>query len=140
MKYILIIFIFALFPLYLFAVSPNDQTEIDLANNLDKQANLYYKQGHYAEVEPLYKRSLAINEKILGPDHPGVALSLNNLGLLYNKQGRYAEVEPLYKRSLAINEKILGSDHPDFALNLNNLAYLYVNQGRYVEADRLFQK
>ena len=45
-----IIFIFALFPLYLFAVSPNDQTEINLDNNLDKQANLYYKQGRYADA------------------------------------------------------------------------------------------
>ena len=47
---IVIIFIFALFPLYLFTVSPNDQTEIDFANNLDKQANLYYKQGRYADA------------------------------------------------------------------------------------------
>ena len=66
------IIIFVLLPLNLFAVSPEDQTEIDLANNLDKQANLYYKQGRYAEVEPLYKRSLAIKEKILGPEHPTV--------------------------------------------------------------------
>ena len=49
-KYILIIFIFATFPLYLFAVSPNDQAEIDLANKLNKQANLYYEQGRYAEA------------------------------------------------------------------------------------------
>ena len=47
------IILFALFPLYLFAVSPNDQTEIDLANKLDKQANLYYKQGRYADAYPL---------------------------------------------------------------------------------------
>ena len=64
MKYILIIFIFATFPLYLFAVSPNDQDEIDLANNLDKQADLYYKQGRHSDSVRLYKRSLAIREKI----------------------------------------------------------------------------
>ncbi len=33
--------------------------------------------------KPLYKRSLAINEKALGPDHPDVAVSLNNLAALY---------------------------------------------------------
>jgi hypothetical protein len=37
----------------------------------------------------LYKRSLAIYEKALGPDHPDVALGLNNLALLYKTQGRY---------------------------------------------------
>ena len=34
---------------------------------------LYQAQGRYADAEPLYKRSLAIREKALGPDHPDVA-------------------------------------------------------------------
>ena len=76
---------------------------------------LYDDQGRYADAEPLYKRSLAIREKALGPDHPDVALSLNNLAELYHAQGRYADAEPLYKRSLAIREKALGPDHPDVA-------------------------
>ena len=61
-------------------------------------------------------------EKALGPDHPEVATSLNNLAVLYSAQGKYAEAEPLYKRSLAIHEKALGPDHPDVAISLNNLA------------------
>ena len=75
--------------------------------------------------EPLYKRALAIREKALGPDHPDVAKSLNNLAGLYREQGRYADAEPLFKRSLAIYEKALGPDHPDVATSLNNLAGLY---------------
>ncbi len=43
----------------------------------------YYAQGKYAEAEPLHKRALAIFEKALGPHHPSVAHSLNNLALLY---------------------------------------------------------
>jgi tetratricopeptide (TPR) repeat protein len=39
--------------------------------------------ARYYEAEPLFKRSLAILEKALGPDHPDVASSLNNLALLY---------------------------------------------------------
>ena len=54
------------------------------------------------------KRALAISEKALGPEHPDVAISLNNLALLYRAQGRYAEAEPLLKRALAISEKALG--------------------------------
>ena len=68
---------------------------------------------------------LAIWKKVLGPDHPQVALGLNNLARLYRARGKYAEAEPLYKRALAINEKALGSDHPDLATTLNNLAELY---------------
>jgi len=39
-------------------------------------------QGNYAEAEPLYRRALAIVEKALGPEHPNVAASLNNLAEL----------------------------------------------------------
>ena len=70
-------------------------------------------QGRYAEAEPLYKRSLAIVEKALGPDHPDVGTVAQQPRRLYRSQGRYAEAEPLFKRTLAICEKALGPDHPD---------------------------
>ena len=57
-------------------------------------------------------RSLAISEKALGPAHPDVAASLNNLAALYDAQGRYAEAEPLHQRSLAILEKVFGPQRP----------------------------
>ncbi len=98
---------------------------------LNNLASLYHDQGRYADAEPFYKRSLAIKEKVLGPEHPNVATGLNNLALLYDDQGRYAAAEPLYKRSLVIFEKALGPEHPGVATGLNNLASLYHDQGRY---------
>ena len=59
------IIIFVLLPLNLFAVSPEDQAQIDLANRLDKQAILGYKQGRHTDAETLFKRSLKIREKII---------------------------------------------------------------------------
>jgi CHAT domain-containing protein len=47
-------------------------------------------QGRYADAEALYQRSLAITEKAFGPDHPHVAVLLNNLASLYGYQGRRA--------------------------------------------------
>ncbi|CAN0579826.1 unnamed protein product, partial [Laminaria digitata] len=43
-------------------------------------------QGNYAEAGPLYKRSLAIDEKALGPEHPSVARSLNGMAELFRAQ------------------------------------------------------
>jgi tetratricopeptide (TPR) repeat protein/CHAT domain-containing protein len=91
-------------------------------------------------AEPLYRRSLAIKEKALGRDHPGVATSLNNLALLLRAQGQYAPAEALYKRSLAIKEKALGPNHPDTASILNNLAGLLSDQGQYAEAEPLYRR
>jgi tetratricopeptide (TPR) repeat protein len=77
---------------------------------------------------------------VLGPDHPDVATSLNNLAALYRAQGHYEEAAPLYQRALAIRERVLGPDHPDVATSLNNLAFLYQAQGRYAEAEPLYQR
>jgi tetratricopeptide (TPR) repeat protein len=74
------------------------------ATSLNNLAALYQARGKYVEAEPLYKRSLAIREKVLGPDHPDVAASLNNLAVLYKTRGKYVEAEPRYERSLAIRE------------------------------------
>jgi Tfp pilus assembly protein PilF len=83
---------------------------------------------------------LAILEKALGPDHPDVANSLNNLAALYQKQGRNADAEPLYKQSVAILERSLGPDHPEIATNLNNLGALYKAQGRDADAELLYAR
>ena len=59
----------------------------------------------------LYQRSLEIDEKALGPDHPDLAATLNNLAGLYQAQGRYQAAEPLYVRALKILDENLGPDH-----------------------------
>jgi tetratricopeptide (TPR) repeat protein len=53
-------------------------------------------RAQYGEAEPLYQRAIAIDEKTLGPEDPGLATNLNNLALLYKDQGKYEEAEPLY--------------------------------------------
>ena len=47
-----------------------------LASSLNALGLVYDRQGRYAKVAPLYRRSLAIAEKVLGPEHPNVATSL----------------------------------------------------------------
>lgn len=85
----------------------------------------------------LGKKALKVAEEIVGPDHPSVATSLNNLAALYETQGHYAQAEPLYKRALQIHEKALGPDHPRVATSLNNLSALYRATGRILEAQEL---
>ena len=59
-----------------------------MATSLNNLATLYYAQGQDAQAEPLFKRSLAIWEKALGPDHPDVTTSLENMATLYRKTNR----------------------------------------------------
>lgn len=111
-----------------------DDIGVPLALLLNRAGYFLNNRAAYTETEPLYKRDLSISEKALGPDHPSVGTSLNNLAGLYDSQGKYDLAEPLYKRSLAIREKALGPDHPDVGSSLNNLAGLMFNIGRVPDA------
>jgi tetratricopeptide (TPR) repeat protein len=88
----------------------------------------------------LMQQQLAILEKALGPNNPGVATTAGNLAALYYRTGRYSDAEPLFKRVLAIMEETRGADHPDLPLAVRNLAQLYFNQGRYAEAEPLYKR
>src|SRR3989442_917170 len=104
--------------------------ELAEARRLNQEATAIRSSGKFSEAVPLVQRALAIQEKILGPEHPDVTASLDNLAGLYRDQGKYAEAEPLYRRALAIGEKALGPEHPAVAESLNNLAELYDAQGK----------
>ncbi len=108
--------------------------------SLNNLASLAFAQGHYAEAETLFQRSLAIWQTTLGPEHPEVANTLSNLAVLYDAEGRYDQAERLYQRSLAIREKALGPEHPDLATTLNNLAEVYAAQARFSEAEPLLKR
>jgi tetratricopeptide (TPR) repeat protein len=109
----------------------------DAANDL---AVVYANSGRPLEAELLFTRALAIGERGLGADHPGVGATIQNLGILYATQERYREAEPLLKRSLAINLKEYGGTHPRTALSLKTLSSFYAIQGQMGEAERLIQK
>jgi Tetratricopeptide repeat len=78
-----------------------------LAKYLNLQGLAFFRAGRYSDAQSPLQRSLALWEKTLGPDHPDVATSLNNLASLYRVQGQYGKAEVLFQRSLAIREKTL---------------------------------
>ncbi len=92
--------------------------------------------SRHREAELLCKRALAIKEEALGPNHPDVAVSLNNLAGLYHTLGRYKEAEPRYKRALAVMEATL-SGHPYINETLMSYAALLRATNRPNEAEKL---
>src|SRR5262249_56883249 len=63
----------------------------DLAGALNNLAQLYGDVGRDAEAEPMFKRALAIMEKVVGIDSVDISYELNNLAALYHRHHRYAE-------------------------------------------------
>ena len=68
---------------------------------LNAEVNRLYQAGKFGEGTTVAQQALALAERLNGPDHPTVAVTVNNLALLHVAQGRYADAEPLYKRALA---------------------------------------
>ncbi len=89
---------------------------------------------------PFLERALALDEKMLGPNHPDTATSLNNLGFALRVQGDFAGALSHYERALEIRTKALGLDHPETARSLNNLGYLLQEQGDLQGARLYFER
>jgi tetratricopeptide (TPR) repeat protein len=90
-----------------------------------------------AGARPLCERALAIHEKVLGPEHPYTATSLNNLAGLLQEQGDLVKARSLFERALAI---VLGPEHPHTVYNLNSFAKLFQDQGHLVRARLLYER
>jgi hypothetical protein len=94
-------------------------------------------EGIFKSGEEWSERALAISEKQLGPDHPDIRGSLNNLGSLYYSTNRYSEAEPLFLRVCSIFRNCLGEDHPNTRTVINNLAVFIQKVYQSGQADQL---
>src|SRR6476620_8405138 len=76
----------------------------------------------YAKAEPLYQRAVKINDKALGPEHPGTAGCLYDLALLYAEMGDPKEALRLAAQARRVQEKNL-SDIFSFTSEQQRLAF-----------------
>jgi len=123
-------------------VSEADQAGItEPTARLMNQLGLFLEaKALYAEAEPMYRRTLEINEAARGMQDPVVAACLNNLAQLLQATNRLDEGEPLMRRALEIDEAAFGAEHPEVATGLNNLATLLQATNRLDEADPLMRR
>lgn len=95
------------------------------------------RRGQQRESLEMLDRSLAIRERVLGPAHPDVAGSLNNLAIGQLGLGDYHSAQATIERSIAIKDAALDPDHPDVALSLGNLADILHDRGELTKAREL---
>ncbi|HLC16466.1 MAG TPA: tetratricopeptide repeat protein, partial [Thermodesulfovibrionia bacterium] len=88
-------------------------------------AGLYTKTGRYSEAEPLYKRALAIDEKVLGQDHPDTATGFNNLAMLYASTNNHIDSHRLFNKGVSINDQ---NRENTFLLLTDKQKLNYINQ------------
>ena len=129
---------------------------LSVAEALNRLAHLHEVQGdqcwmnpasgesearqHYTRAETYQEQALAIQKKLLGPNHPEVAQSLNNLAHIYTALGESKEAVPLYQQAATVWENAGELERHNLATALKNLAELYDSQRRHAEAELLYRR
>jgi tetratricopeptide (TPR) repeat protein len=106
-----------------------DENDRKIANGLSWVGFILEAQHSYAEARPMFEQALAIDERLLGPEHPTTVSLLSNLATLNHAAGDDMRALPIAQRVVAIEEKILGADANDLAVSLGNLALVYKSLG-----------
>jgi tetratricopeptide (TPR) repeat protein len=88
-----------------------------------------------AEAETVDREALAMRQKLLGSQHPDLAVSLNTLGGVLQAEGRLAEAETLLCEAMALEKKLPDGEQPDLADLLAGVAEVLVAQGKFAEAE-----
>ncbi|KAI6308809.1 hypothetical protein MCOR29_009167 [Pyricularia oryzae] len=122
-------------------------------------AKVYILLGKYEEAEKMLRETLALMEKVLGPENPSTFGGIDNLASVFNRQGKYEEVKKMFREALAfykkgkykevkqmhrkilgLREKVLGPKNPATFANMDNLASVLYMQGKYEKAEQMHRK
>lgn len=116
---------------------------IALSNNKDLicEAEIYNNIGNiledlkkYDDAIDYHKKSLALRERIYGPESPEVARSLNNIGNIMSDLNKHEEALEYHINALKIKESTLGKFHRSTAISYNNIGAEYANLNNYSDA------
>ena len=77
--------------------------------------------GDYASAERLLREAADLQEASLGPLHPELANTLNNLGVVYEVTEKPDEAERCFRRASDIAAAVLPPEHPFVATSRQNL-------------------
>jgi CHAT domain-containing protein/tetratricopeptide (TPR) repeat protein len=81
------------------------------------------------------QRGLRLKEAGLGPEDPGIATTLHELGYILRLQRRTREARPLVERALAIREQVFGADAIQAAATRQLLALTDLDVRDFVHAE-----
>jgi tetratricopeptide (TPR) repeat protein len=82
-------------------------------------------------------KSISYLRRIGNPDHPFLAVAINNLAFMEQRTGQVAQAETHFREALGIIERSSGRDDPSYATTLMNLAVLARDTNRPAEAEDL---
>jgi tetratricopeptide repeat protein/DUF2914 family protein len=90
--------------------------------------------GSYTSAEKLLREAARLQEASLGPRHPDLANTLNNLGIVCEIIGKPDDAEQYFRRAVSIARTSLAPDHPFVTTSQKNLRDFCDARGKKVDA------
>ncbi len=76
-----------------------------MATTLNNLVGLYYRQGKNQKAPRAFERIITIFGKVLGPDHPNLAVAIGNYAAILGKLGRDDEAAQWTVKAEAIQQR-----------------------------------
>jgi serine/threonine protein kinase/Tfp pilus assembly protein PilF len=111
----------------------------DVSALLDDLAQVYADEQQWALARQTYERALEVDRRVLGDDHPRVAMRLNNLAVVAQNIGDLKLAESLYRDAIRRDELAYGDQHPETGAGRGNYGLLLQREGRLAEAEPLLR-
>jgi len=108
-------------------------TEPREAGSIIENAAVAAEAGDYPSAEKLLREAAALQEQTLGPQHPDLANTLNNLGVVCEITDNPIDAEHYFRRAFTIATATLAPDHPFVVTSRKNLHEFCAARGRPVE-------
>ena len=100
------------------------------ARSIIENAEQAAAAGDYASAEELLREAAALQEQTLGPCHPDLANTLNNLGVVCEMADNPIDAEHYFRRAYTVATATLAPDHPFVATSSKNLHDFCAARGR----------
>jgi eukaryotic-like serine/threonine-protein kinase len=113
--------------------------ETDVSHVLSDLAMAYTWEQQWVLAKQTHERALEIDRRLLGDDHPRVAMRLSNLAIVAQNMGDLQHAESLYRDAIQRNEQTYGERHPETAAAKGLYGLLLQREGRLAEAETLLR-
>ncbi len=130
----------------------DNQSRVELANSLDRQAKLSARLGNSDQEIELFSQAMGIRKQMVDQDPTdalrkrALSISYDNLGKAELKRGNVTVATDLLRSSLSTSRELLDSDpknttkRRDVGLSLTSVGSILVQQGKISEALPLYKE
>ena len=107
----------------------------DISALLDDLAQVYLWEQRWPLAKETYERALEVDRRVLGDDHPRIAMHLQNIAYTEQALGNLKRADELYREAIQRKEKAYGKNNSQTAAAKVNYGSLLQRMGRLDEAE-----